>query len=128
MRLRATSPATTKWSWAMQESSCSEISSVHQKEGAPIVALVQEKLTRQCGLLLRTGGADGIRGEAGGGDIRGVDTCDGGRAEEGGREPESAEVTLRVVDRLGGAILPRDSVLTSTGRAFLLTSRAKRSR
>src|SRR6266478_1682266 len=60
--------------------------------------------------------------------MRGVETCDGGLAEEGGREPESAEVTLRVVVRLGGAILPRGSVLTSTGRAFLVTSRAKRSR
>jgi hypothetical protein len=38
---------------------------VKQKEGAPIVALVQEKLPGQCGLVLRTGGADGIRGEAG---------------------------------------------------------------
>ena len=102
--------------------------SVQQKEGAPIVALVQEKLTRQCGLLLRAGGADGIRGKAAGGAVRGVETCDGGLAEEGGRATEPTEFKRPFVDRLGGAILPRGSVLTSTGRAFLLTSRAKRSR
>src|SRR6266550_5185261 len=82
----------------------------------------------QCGLVLRTGGADGVRGEADGGVIRGLDTRDGAPLGEGGRVPELAEFKFRVVDRLGGAIRPRGSAETSTGRLFLLISRAKRTR
>ena len=74
-------------------------------------------------MLLR-GGADGIRDD--GDDVRGLYTRDGGVVEllADELEPELLPVFELVCDdRLGGAILPRGSVETSTARLFLLTSR-----
>ena len=75
----------------------------NKKRAHPSVALVQEKLARQCGLVLRTGGADGVRGEADGGAIRGVETRDGG-ITEGGRGP-NFESLNGSVEQSGPSIL-----------------------
>jgi hypothetical protein len=57
--------------------------------------------------------------------MRGAETVDGGLDDEGGRDEAEFAPAF---DRLGGAILPRGSVLTSIARSCLLTSRATRSR
>src|SRR5437762_7928285 len=66
-----------------------------------------------------------MRGAAGGG--CGAETIGGGLDDEDVRDEAEGELAAPV-DRLGGAILPRASVLTSTARSFLLTSRSTRSR
>src|SRR6266576_5291555 len=105
----------------MPESSCSRSSSPI-KRGRPDRHPRPGETTHQCGLVLRAGGAgDDIRGAAGGGDMRGAETVvDGGLDDEGGRDEAEFAPAF---DRLGGAILPRGSVLTSMARSCLLTSR-----